>query len=361
MNKNKFKENKLILSLVICLSIVMFSCNDTDFSKDYTLVDAGLNINTSLTFDANAGTQEVSLSSTVPDEAVWGYRKSADWISVAQYNNRLVISVTLFEGLMPIEGSDPTRYELADRKGTVTLVKEAAGGLSVEAGTVSITQTYAVPGATNWDSQGVPAYLWEWNNKDSLSVDFADGTKWNETALDGDKKPYYKYVYKIIGEGASNFEQPVNDSVRPNRNIKLVNKENNTGKEKEVIAYFIVTDKDGTTIHVRRELKVEYRKGDFSLNTDEVVVSSDEQEIEVEAISWSAGADKINCKIEGSYDWITTPTEVLTGGGKFKFAIAANEETTKGREARFELVKESGASFDPPVYLTIKQNQKLDY
>jgi hypothetical protein len=339
----------LKMSLIICLSTVMVSCVETDFNKDYTLVDAGLVVNTSLTFNANASKQEVSFPSAVPEEAVWGYRKSADWISVAQFNNRLEISVPLFEGL-------------ADRTGTVTLIKEAAGGLSVETGKIEITQTYSVPDATNWDSQAVP-YYWEWNSKDSLPVVFANNTKWNETALDGDGKPYYKYVYKIIGDGASSFEQTVNDSVRPNREIKLANKEENKGKEKQVEAYFIVTDKDGTTIHVRRKLTVDYRKGNFIFNSEKVVLSSDKHEVEVEAISLSSEADTIKCKIkaDASYDWITFPTEILTGGGTFKIAVAANASNTDGREAKIELVKGSGESCVPPVYLTIKQNQKAYY
>jgi hypothetical protein len=352
MNKNKLKENMLKLSLIICLSIVMFSCIDTDFDKDYTLIDAGLGVNTSLTFDANAGTQEVTFP-TVPEGSVWGYRKSADWISVAQYNNKLVISVPLFEGLV--------EDELSDRNGTVTLVKEAADGLSVEAGKIEIKQTYAVPGTTNWDNNAT-TYQWEWNSKDSQPVAFAaNDTKWNETALDGDGKPYYKYVYKIIGKGASSFEQTVNDTVRPSRTIKLANKEENKGKEKEVIAYFIVTDKDGTTIHLRRELKVDFRKGDFILNPDEVVVSADKHETEIEIISLNAEADIIECTIKSNGDWITVPTDILKGGDKFKIEIAANEENTEGRETQIELVKKSGESFVPPVYLTVKQNQKLYY
>jgi hypothetical protein len=351
MNKNRRIENKLALSLIICLSIMMFSCTDEDFDKTYTRIDAGLGINTSLTFDANAGKQEVSFPAT-PEGSIWGYRKSADWISVVQYNNRLEISVPLYEGL-----NDGVP---ANREGTVTLVKEAEGGLNVEAGSIAITQTYNVP-STGWDSNEVP-YSWKWNEKDALDVVFADPGKWNETALDGDGNPYYKYVYKFIGKGASSFEQTVNDTVRPNRTIKIANKDNNNNKEEDVVAYFIVTDKDGENIYVRRKLTVEYRKGDFILSAEKITVSADETEVEVEAISLSENADKLKCKIkQESYDWITFPIDVYTGGGKFKFTIAANESKTDGREATIELVSESGTSFDPPVYLKIEQNQKPAY
>jgi hypothetical protein len=355
MNRNKIVENKMRFFLIICLATVMFSCTEDDFSKDYTLVDAGLSVNTAITFDANAGTQEVSIPN-VPEGAVWGYRKSADWISVVQYNNRMVISVPLFEGIVE-------KSILADREGSVTLVKEAAGGTSVEAGSIKVTQTCAVPGSTNWDDGSAPSYSWRWNNKDPLIVDFVNHQNdWNETAVGGDGKPYYKYVYKIIGEDASNFEQTENDTVRSVRTTKLANTEDNNAKESEVVAYFIVTDRDGTKIHLRRKLTVGYRDGDFILDPDKVTLSSDEAEVEVKAVSLNTAADDLKCKIKAaSYNWITLPTDVLTGGGNFKFAVAANEDTTAGREAVLELVNESGASFNPPVYLTIQQNQKPEY
>jgi hypothetical protein len=366
MNKNRRIENKLALSLIICLSIMIFSCKDEDFDKNYTLVDAGsLSVSSaSLTFNANAGMQEVSLTTPPPEGSRWGYRKSADWISVVQYGNRLEISVPLYEGLT--YNNDLKKSEIIDRKGTVTLVKEAEGGLSVEAESIAITQTYTVPSVGNWDSNETP-YAWSWDEKSEMNIIFTDPTKWNETALDGDGNPYYKYVYKIIGDGASSFEQTVKDTVRPDRTIKIANKDDNSGKEKDVIAYFIVTDKDGENIYVRRKLTVEYRKGDFALDPDKVTVSADKTDVEVEAVSLSEAADKFKCKFkqEGDvYDWITFPPEdeyTYTGGGKFKFTIAANPSTSEGREAEVELVKDSGASFTPPVFLTIKQNQKSVY
>jgi hypothetical protein len=336
---------------------MMFSCTDEDFDKNYTPVDAGLGVNAALTFDANAGTQEVTFA-TVPEGSIWGYRKSNDWISVAQFNNRLVISVPLYEGLTEVDG----KLKLTDREGTVTLVKEAAGGVNVEAGSIKVTQTCAVPGATNWDSGAIP-YTWNWNEKDTVTVSFANPNVWSETGTDNDGKPYYKYVYKINGAGASNFVQTVNDSVRPVRTIKIANKDDNNAREENVVAYFIVTDKDGTKIYARRTLTVEYREGNFTLNTDKVTVSADKTEVEVEAIPLNADADKLKCKLIGleNYDWITLPTEVNTGKDKFVITVAANSDTAAGREAVIELVSESGASFNPPVYLTIRQNQKPEF
>jgi hypothetical protein len=357
MNKNRTIENKMKFFLIICFAAVMFSCKE-DFSKDYTLVDAGLGVNTSLTFGANAETQEVTFP-TVPEGAVWGYHNSENWISVTQYYDKLVISVPLFDGL--VEKDD--KLTLADREGTITLVKEAAGGTSVEAGSIKVKQTYAVPTATNWDNAAV-SYSWEWNNKDSLSVEFQNHqNEWKETALDGDDKPYYKYVHKIIGEGVSSFVQTVTDTVRPVRTIKIANKNDNNNKEKNVVAYFIVTDKDGTKIYLRRPLTVKYREGSFILSTDEVTLSSAKTEVEVEAISLSGAADDLKCKFAkpADCDWITVPDDALTGGGKFKIDVAENEDTTAGREAQLELVSESGASFNPPVYLKIRQNQKPEY
>ncbi|MDR1581742.1 MAG: hypothetical protein LBS55_00520 [Prevotellaceae bacterium] len=359
MNRNRKGENKLALSLVICLMIMVFSCTDNDFDKDYTRVDAGLNVNADLTFDANAGgTKEVTFTQ-VPAGAVWGYRKSADWINVVQYNNKLEISVVLYEGI--------TDKELKDREGTVTLIKEADGGSSVEAGVIKVKQTHGVPSGTNWDNGEVTPLSWDWNSKDSLVVDL-DTQKWNETGLDGDNKKYYKYVYKIIGDKASSFEQTVNDSVRPSRIIKIAKKDDN--KDRDAIkAYLIVTDKDGTTIHVRRELTIENRLGDFTLNDEtekKIVVSADKQDVEVEAIALKKASDTIVCKLIESenYDWIAVqePLDPLKGGGKVKVTVNANTSTSDAREAKLELVNADGdASFDPPVYLYIKQNQKLVY
>jgi hypothetical protein len=333
---------------------MMFSCTDTDFDKDYTRVDAGSFVSTEITFNANAGTQEVTFPAA-PEGSVWGYRKSADWISVVQSNGKYLISVSLYEGL------DDNKF--TNREGTVTFVKEEDGGLSVDAGVIKVTQTYAVPSATNWDNSTVTPLLWDWNGKDSLVVDL-NTQKWNETDLDGDNKPYYKYVYKIIGQGASSFEQTVNDSVRPKRIIKVANKEENKGRDK-VTAYLIVTDKGGTTIHVRRELTVNNRPGDFVLNTEEVLVSADKNDVEVEATALKKEADEIVCKLvtPAGCNWITVlePTDPLKGGGKIQLTVAANASTTDGREAKLELVNASGASFNPPVYLTIKQNQKPVY
>jgi hypothetical protein len=361
MNKNITVKNGLSFSLIICLIMVMFSCTETDFSKDYTLIDAGLGVNASLTFDANAGTQTVTLSA-VPEGAVWSFRKSADWITVTPYNDRLVISTSLYDGLADKKINDVDVKVLANREGSVTLIKEAAGGINVEAGTIQITQTFAVP--NNWDSKE-ETYSWEWNGKDTFDVIF--GTHqidWDATDLDGDKKPYYKYAYKIIGEDVSNFVQTVSDTVRPApRAIKLTNKEDNTGKEKDAVAYLIVTDKDGKSIHLRRKLVVKYRKGDFVFNPDKVTLAAAGGDVKVSAVSLSAAADKLKCKIKANDvpDWITVPDDVLTGGGDFTIAVKANTSETEAREAVVELVSDTGTPFNPPVLLKIEQNQKLFY
>lgn len=340
-------------SLMFCLAIAMFSCTDPNFDKDYTLIDAGLGVTSTLEFaDADAATKDVTFAAAAPEGSVWGYRKSHDWISVAQYSNKLSISVTLFEG-PDSDGKYP-----ASREGTVMLVKEAADGKIVEAGTITVKQGTNI--ADSWDNTPV-AYEWEWNDTAaSKAFTVSDlGNKWGEVEADA-----FKYVYKIIGGGASSFEQTVNDTVRTPRTIKLKATKENTDKEKDAVAYFIVTDKGGTKIHVRRKLTVKYRTGTFILNPQEFVVSSAEQQVEVEATSLNAASDAILHKLafkESPPDWIILPPDTLKGDGKFKITIKANNSQTAGRTDTVELVKIDGASFDDPIYLTIKQNQRPAY
>jgi hypothetical protein len=331
-----------MLSLMFCMAIAMFSCTDPDFDKDYTLIDAGLNVTATLDFGADAATQDVTFAAA-PEGSVWGYRKSGDWISVTQYNNKLSISVSLWEGM-------------GTREGAVILVKEAAGGKSVEAGTITVKQGSAVTG--NWDTTPVE-YSWEWNEKDTVTVALA--SQWSDTTADG----AYKYAYKIIGEGASGFVQTETDTVRAQRTIKLTTTKENTDKEKDVVAYFIVTDKAGTKIYVRRELTIKYRTDNFIVNPQEVVVSASKAEVEVEVTSLNKKADDIQHKLAfkdgGAPDWIVLPADTLKGDGKFKITINANDDAANARTDTVELVQANGTSFNPPVYLTVKQNQKPVY
>ena len=128
--------------------------------------------------------------------------------------------------------------------------------------------------------------------------------------------------------------------------IKLTTTKENTDKEKEVVAYFIVTDKAGTKIYVRRTLTIGYRKGAFILNPQEVVVSVSGGEVEVGVTSLSAASDALQHKLafKGSApDWIALPADTLKGDGKFKITINANDATATARTDTVELVKANGA------------------
>jgi hypothetical protein len=371
MNRNRKNENKLTLSLIICMMVVMFSCKDNDFDKDYSLVDAGaLSVDQSvLTFDANADTKTAKFTALPAAGSIWGYRKSADWISVVQYEDRLEISVTLYEGLT--YNDDKKIYEHKDREGRVTLVKEGADGTSSEVSEIKVVQKYEVPRSTDWDNSSVGEYIWEWNGKDAKNVVIPTNYNkaWDSTYVADGNKHYY-YVYKIIGTNASNFEQSVNDSIRPNRQIKIVNKEDNTSRD-TLRAYLIITDKDSKKIHLRRALKVADREDEFAFKQDEVTVKADSAAVEVEIVALTAKSDSVECKITKiddngfTNDWVFLPKDELNkfkSGDKIQLIVAANTSTSDGRQAILELVAaKNGASFNPPVYLIIKQNQKLVY
>jgi hypothetical protein len=175
----------------------------------------------------------------------------------------------------------------------------------------------------------------------------------------------YKYVYKITGGGASNFEQTVVDTVRKDRVIELKCKEANTRRTDSIKAYFIVTDKDGEKIYLSRKLTAKYRPGDFAFSSDTLVFPSDSVEKEVEVSSLNKEADAIECKIKTDDNWIIYDANKVfkvdadTKKFKVKFTITENK-TGSGREAKFELVKSAdGTSFNPKVELVIRQNQKF--
>jgi hypothetical protein len=353
---------------IMFFGICVFSCKDDNFDKNYTWVDAGLKgVEKTLNFDANAGTQIVSFTAP-PEGSTWSYNKKDDWITVVRHNGELEISVALYEGI--------TDDKLKDREGTVILVQETKDGIIEDAGTITVKQTCAVP--NNWDNAPIPSYSWNWNKKDTFAVDLsAKQLAWDSTYLDDNNKQAYKYVYKIVGKDAANFVQTEIDTVgyRPNRQIKIANTANNESRD-TLLAYLIVTDKDSKTIHVRRELKVFPRVGDFKLDKEEIYVTADSIVLEVEATALNKKSDSIiwtlievdEYKNKSDYSWITVlvnAKDTLRGSGKVKITVAANPSKDNTRLAILELV-ELGKNnvtkpFDPRVYLYIYQDRKSMY
>jgi hypothetical protein len=365
--------------LIIGLTVMMFSCAEDLSDIDYKWADAGLNINQSLTFSANAGTQTIKFPATPPKNSLWNIRKSekSDWIEVSRYDDSLVISAALYDGL-----TDDT---VKDRKGSVILVKEGEDGTIVEAGTINVTQTCAIPGSDKWDSDPVTPYKWDYNGNDTVPVNFpaSKQTEWGSKSIivvDGEDTEVYNYVYKIIGKNASYFAQTEVDDIRPNREIKLAAIEKNEERD-TLSAWLIVTDRGNKTIHLRRELRIAARALEFIFDKDEIVVSHDATVVEVEAISFNKKNDSIVCKLvevdsesyeSNDYDWVKVISDwtvindeegkPIKGRGKFTIAVSPNSDWVDAREAKLELVNnKTGASFDPPVYLSIIQNQKPKY